>query len=117
MRQSDGRSCRPVADNDELDTRQPGQSLDHQVMALQGDKVADRQKGRASKAEGLPRRLAMTWAKECQIHPVAQDSTRPGATPSSTKRCFRPFETAIKPSARRAAQRVQRRGPACRRSD
>ncbi len=98
-------SFRPFADNDELDGRQPGERLDHQVMALQGDQVADREKGGAGQAQGLPSRRAVAGAEEREVHPVAQDSHTLGADPELDQSLLQPVrhrDQAIRPLRRPA---------------
>jgi len=68
----DGAAFGALADDHEFDARQLGQRLYHQVVALQRDEIAGGAEGRPRQAEGVPRRVAVAWVKQGEIHPIAQ---------------------------------------------
>ena len=60
------------ADNYEFEFRQPGQRFDHQLVALEGDKIADREQCPTGQAESLPRRVAIVRAESHEVDAIAQ---------------------------------------------
>ena len=109
----DGLPFGPIADDHQLGIGQQRQRLDHQPVPLQRDEIADGEQGRPREVQATPRRRRGRPGRNSpRSTPLRNTRTRSGAVPRSTSRFLSPRETATKPSARAAAQRIHRRGTA-----